>query len=424
MAAWYTPRRCVDAMRSSYSNTLPGAALPPAKGRRPWRGKSFRNVAYQVVAVALIVSAIAWLAIITAQHMRERGIHSGFDFIAQPANFSIGESVIAFDSSESLGKALLVGLSNTIRVSLPGIVLATLLGTIVGVGRQSANWLMRGVCKVYVDVFRNIPLLLQLFIWYFVLTNFLPSVDAAVRLLPDVYLSSNGLQFVIPVWSNGHYFTLAGLAVGLLAAWGWRRFAAARRNGGAVRSGAARVGDRCMPVLWPSLALIVLCTVLGWLAGGAPHDVDIPEKTVINMVGGGSVTPEYLTVLLGLVMYTAAYIAEVVRGGIRSVPQGQFEACHALGLSRRQGMRLVRMPQALRVIIPPLTNQYLSLIKNSSLAVAVGYPDLVSISNTTMNQTGRAVECIAIVMACYLTLSLLTSFAMNVYNRRAKAWSN
>jgi general L-amino acid transport system permease protein len=345
-------------MRPAALPTSAVATATAANRSLRWRSQSFRRLAYQVAAIVAIVAAIAWLVIITAQHMRVRGIHSGFDFMSRPAGFSIGESIVPFDSSESFAKAFLVGLSNTLRVSLPGIVLATLLGAIIGIGQQSSNWLMRTLCKAYVDLFRNIPLLLQLFIWYFMLTELLPSVDEAIRLFPDVYISKNGLQFAMPVWSGGHI------------------------------------------------------------------SLDVPEKTAINMIGGGSVTPEYLTMLIGLVVYTAAYIAEVVRAGIQSVSTGQHEACAALGLSRGHALRLVQFPQALRLIIPPLTNQYLNIAKNSSLAVAVGYPDLVSVSNTSLNQTGRAVECITIVMACYLTVSLLTSLAMNIYNRRSNAWSN
>lgn len=364
---------------------------------------------YQVIAVSLIVAAGAYLLSNTLDNMRARGIKSGFDFISQPAGFSIGESVIPFDSAESYGKAFLVGLSNTFRVAILGILMATLLGTLIGVGRLSRNFLVRTLSSAYVDLLRNVPLLLQLFIWYFVMTELLPSIEEALTPLPDVFFSKNGLQFPHPVWSPGHAFTVLGFAAGGVGCWGWARFARLRRE----------ATGRIVPVLLPSLFVLAAATALGWLIGGAPAGLDVPEKTEINVVGGGAVTPEFLTVLLGLTIYTAAYIAEVVRAGILSVPYGQHEASAALGLSRGQALRLVQLPQALRVIIPPMTNQYLNLTKNSSLAVAVGYPDLVSISNTSLNQTGRAIECIALVMACYLTLSLLTSAAMNAYNKRA-----
>jgi general L-amino acid transport system permease protein len=384
-------------------------SAPPKKVVFSWRSKAFRGVLYQVVAVLLIAAAGTYLFSNTLENMRARGIKSGFDFIAQPAGFSIGESVIPFDSAESYGKAFLVGLSNTFRVALLGIAMATVMGTLLGIGRLSRNFLVRTLSSAYVDLMRNVPLLLQLFIWYFVMTELLPPIETALQPLPDVFFSKNGLQFPHPTWSDAHVFTVVGFVASLVGCWAWSRFA--RRRFEAT--------GRPMPVLLPALVIVFGVTALGWLIGGAPAGMDVPEKTEINVVGGGAVTPEFLTVLIGLTVYTAAYIAEVVRAGIQSVPYGQHEASAALGLTRGQALRLIQLPQALRVIIPPMTNQYLNLTKNSSLAVAVGYPDLVSISNTSLNQTGRAIECIALVMACYLTLSLLTSAAMNAYNRRA-----
>jgi general L-amino acid transport system permease protein len=384
-------------------------AAPPKTRNWSWRSKAFRGLLYQVVVLALIVAAGAYLFSNTLENMRVRGIKSGFDFITQPAGFAIGESVVPFDSSESYGKAFLVGLSNTFRVAIVGIVLATVIGTLVGVGRLSRNLLVRSLSGAYVDLVRNVPLLLQLFMWYFVLTEMLPPIETALQPLPGVFFSKNGLQFPHPLWEPGHWATLAGFVVGLAGVWGWARWVRARRDA---------TGQAPMFVL-PALVIVVVATGVGWLIGGAPGGLDTPEKTEINVVGGGAVTPEFLTVLLGLTIYTASYIAEVVRAGIQSVAYGQHEASVSLGLSRFKELRLVQLPQALRVIIPPMTNQYLNLTKNSSLAVAVGYPDLVSISNTSLNQTGRAIECIAIVMACYLTLSLLTSALMNWYNRRA-----
>ena len=387
---------------------------PPAKPRRwSWRSQAFRGVVFQVLAVLVLLAAGAYLLSNTLANMRARGIHSGFDFISQPAGFAIGESLIPFDSAESYGKAYLVGLVNTLRVAVAGIVAATLLGTLIGIGRLSRNLLVRSLCGAYVEAVRNIPLLLQLFIWYFVLTELLPPVEAALQPLTGLlFFSKNGLQYPLPQWSDGHGATLMGLSLGLglLAAWLWRRYARQRFE----------ASGRALPVFWPGVGLALLCAAIGWLLGGAPSGLDVPERTEVSIVGGGAVTPEFLTVLFGLTVYTASYIAEVVRAGIQSVAYGQHEAAAALGLTRGHELRLVQLPQALRVIIPPLTSQYLNLTKNSSLAVAVGYPDLVSISVTSLNQTGRAIECIALVMACYLTLSLLTSALMNYYNRRAR----
>lgn len=383
---------------------------PPAKGRSwSWRSQAFRGFVYQVLALALLLGAAAYLLHNTFANMRLRGIQSGFSFILQPSGFAIGESLLAFDSSDSYLYAYVVGLSNTLRVALVGIVLATVLGTVVGIGRLSRNLLVRSLCSAYVETTRNVPLLLQLFIWYFVLTELLPPIETAMS-AGGFFFSKNGLQFPLPDWPEGYGLTLAGVALGVALALGWRRHARARRE----------ATGRPLAVWWPSLLLIVLGGVAGWIATGMPSQWDIPERTELNVVGGGSVTPEYLTVLVGLTIYTAGYIAEVVRAGIQSVPFGQHEAAAAIGLSRTQELRLVLLPQALRVIIPPITSQYLNLTKNSSLAVAVGYPDLVSISSTALNQTGRAIECIAMVMACYLTLSLLTSAFMNFYNARSR----
>jgi general L-amino acid transport system permease protein len=386
---------------------IPPRAAPPARRVWSWRSKALRSLVYQALALALVAGAGIYLFSNTLGNMRLRGIKSGFDFLLQPAGFSIGESLFPFDSSESYLRAFAVGLSNTLRVALVGIVLATMLGTLIGIGRLSRNFLVRALCSAYVELFRNVPLLLQLFIWYFILTETLPPIEEALRPIGDLYFSKNGLQFPVPVWSNAHVPGAVGVAIGGLAAWLWSRRARHHFEATGV----------AWPVLLPGVLLVIGAALLGWFIGGMPNAMDVPEKTELNVVGGGSVTPEYLTVLFGLTIYTASYIAEIVRGGIQSVPFGQHEASAALGLSRGQEIRLVQLPQALRVIIPPVTSQYLNLTKNSSLAVAVGYPDLVSIANTSLNQTGRAIECIAVVMACYLTLSLLTAALMNWYNR-------
>jgi len=384
-------------------------AAPPKQFRWSWRSAAFRGLVYQIVAVLLVIAAGWYLVHNTLLNMRVRGIQSGFDFLQQPAGFAISESLWEFDSAETYARAFLIGLSNTLRVAIVGIVLATFLGTLVGIGRLSRNFLVRSLCTAYVEAFRNVPLLLQLFIWYFILTEFLPPIDEALQPMPRVFFSKNGLQYPIPLWVMGHVWLAAGVLAGFVGSWFWAKFARKRHE----------ATGRAPPVFLPALAIIILGGFLGWLAGGAPSALDIPEKTDITVVGGGAVTPEFLTVLIGLTLYTASYIAEIVRGGIQAVAYGQHEAAAALGLNRMQEVRLILLPQALRVIIPPITSQYLNLTKNSSLAVAVGYPELVSISTTTLNQTGRAIEAISLVMLCYLTLSLLTAAIMNWYNRRA-----
>ena len=381
---------------------------PPKKNNWSWRSQAFRGLIYQIIAV-IVIAAVGWfLAHNTMVNMRVRGIQSGFDFLTQAAGFDIGESLYPFDSAQPYWQAFLVGVTNTLRVAVLGIILATILGTLLGVGRFSRNALVRGLCLSYVELFRNIPVLLQLLMWYVVLTEVLP-VSAEAWKFGSFFLSKGGLNYPIPVWSAGQLWAAIGLLIGMVAAWLYRRWAMRQFEAtGQVRS----------LVLVP-LGILLGCSLLGWALGGAPTELNYPVKGDFSIENGGALTPEFLAVLLGLTLYTASFIAEVVRGGIQSVPSGQGEAASALGLNRNQEMRLVMLPQALRVIIPPLTNQYLNLTKNSSLAVAIGYPDVVSIANTALNQTGRAVECISLVMLVYLTTSLGTSILMNWYNNRA-----
>lgn len=381
---------------------------PSASKNRTWRSQAFRGLIYQLVAVAVVVALVWFLAHNTLHNMAVRGIQSGFDFLSGPAGFDIGESLYAFDSAQPYWQAFLVGLSNTLRVAILGIVLTTLWGTLLGVGRFSRNALVRGLCYVYVEFFRNVPVLLQLLMWYLLLTEVLPATSDAWALGP-FFLSKGGLSFPVPVWASGQFWAMMGLLVGLALALWYRRWARQQFDAtGQLRS-----------LFWLPVAICLLSSLLGWALGGAQTAFDVPFKGEFSIENGGSLTPEFLSVWLGLSVYTAAFVAEVVRAGIQSVARGQGEAAAALGLSPSQTMRLVTLPQALRVIIPPMTNQFLNLTKNSSLAVAIGYPDVVSIANTALNQTGRAVECIAIVMLVYLCTSLSTSLLMNWYNNRA-----
>ena len=367
-----------------------------------------RGWVYQALALLAIGAAVAFLAYNTQENMRVRGIQSGFDFLHKAAGFDIGETMIAFDPSQSFGRALWVGVLNTLRVAVLGIVLATLLGMLMGIGRFAHNALVRGLCYGYVELFRNVPVLLQLLMWYLFFVDLLPPAQAAWNLGDLFFLSKGGFSMPAPVWAPGFAWMGLGALLGGVAGWAYRRWAQREFE---------RTGRDRNRWLVP-LAAVLLLAGAGWAAGGAPNEWSRPEQLTFMVDGGISATPEFLAVLVGLVMYTGAFIAEVVRGGIQSVSLGQHEAANALGLSRRKSMRLVILPQALRVIIPPLTNQYLNLTKNSSLAVAIGYPDLVSIANTTLNQTGRAVECIAIIMLVYLSTSLGTSALMNWYNNR------
>ncbi|WP_298924617.1 ABC transporter permease subunit [uncultured Ramlibacter sp.] len=379
------------------------------RGRFSWRSRRVRALAYQLLAVA-VIGFLGWLLVSsTLANMRLRGIQSGFDFLLQPAGFDIGEGWVPYDSVNPYWRAFLVGVVNTLRVAVIGCLLATLLGTLLGIGRFSRNALVRGICYGYVELFRNIPVLLQLLMWYLLFTEYLPPPDEAWRAGHALFLSKNGISFPALVWESGHWWALGGLAAGCIAAFAYARVARAAFE----RSG------KPWPVAAAAVLLVLGLSWGGWLAGGAPAQFHFPEAGELQVEGGSALSPEYMAVLLGLVLYTAAFIAEVVRAGIASVPRGQHEAAASIGLPRGRTMRLVVLPQALRLIIPPLTNQYLNLTKNSSLAVAVGYPDVVSIANTSLNQSGRAVECIAIIMLVYLTMSLSTSAGMNWFNRRA-----
>lgn len=374
-----------------------------------WRSQSSRGVLYQVLLLSLCIGSVWYLGHNTLANMAARGIQSGWGFIRDSAGFDIGESIIAYQPSDPFWKAFLVGVLNTLRVSLVGIVAATVLGTLLAVGRLSHNALVRGFCYGYVELFRNVPLLLQLLMWYLVLTESLPSLDEALSLDGLVWLSKNGLSFPIPEWHLGVATAGVGVLLGFVVVSVYRRVA--RRRFQATGQPAS--------VFWVPAVLVILCALVGWLVGGAPTKWSIPKIDGFVMDGGASASPEFLGLLLGLVLYTAAFIAEVVRSGLTSVSHGQVEAASSLGLSKTQAVRLVTLPQAMRVIIPPLTSQFLNLTKNSSLAVVIGYPDIVSIANTSLNTTGRAVECIAIIMAVYLTLSLATSGFMNWFNSRA-----
>jgi general L-amino acid transport system permease protein len=380
---------------------------PIKKTDYTWRSQIFRGKVYQLIMLLIVVFILISLSFNMNSNMKARGIQSGFDFMLQPTGFDIGESLMGFDSAQPYWVAFLVGLSNTLRVAILGILLTTILGTILGIGRFSRNIIVRAFCASYVSFFRNIPLLLQLFMWYILLTEFLPEANQPFQ-VSSLFLSKAGFSFPKPVWSIGYLMVLLGLLLGCVSSWWQRRRAFAYFDAtGQIKS----------TVLVPFL-YILLFTVFGWLLGGMPSKFDNPIMGVFSVENGGALTPEFLAVLLGLTVYTAAFVAEVVRSGIASVSIGQREAARALGLSPSQEIRLVILPQALRVIIPPMTNQYLNLTKNSSLAVAIGYPDIVSIANTSINQTGRAIESIAVIMVVYLATSLITAIFMNSYNNR------
>jgi general L-amino acid transport system permease protein len=373
----------------------------------PWNDPRIRGVVWQILFVGIVVALVAFLIHNTLVNLRRQNIASGFGFLDREAAFGIGESLIAYSPADTYARAFLVGLLNTLYVSALGIVLATVLGTFMGIARLSSNWLIRKLAQVYVETFRNIPLLLQLFFWWAMLRVSAPAPRQAWELLPGVLVSNRGFVFPVPTADPVHRWMLLALALGIAGAIGISRWSKRRQ---------ALTGAQ-FPSGWVGAALIVGLPLLVFLAAGMPLDLDWPELKGFNFVGGSAVSPEFAALLIGLTVYTGSFIAEIVRAGILAVSWGQSEAASALGLRPGQRMRLIVLPQALRVIVPPMTSEYLSLTKNSSLAVAIGYPDLVSIANTTMNQTGQAVEGIAMIMAVYLAISLLISLFMNVYNR-------
>ncbi|HEX5128088.1 MAG TPA: ABC transporter permease subunit [Rhodocyclaceae bacterium] len=380
-------------------------STPSVYGKHP---HSWRALLLQLGVLALVGLALWWLFGNTLANMRARGMHAGFDFLRDPAGFEISESLIDYDSGQAFWRAFLVGLINTLRVAALGIVFTTVLGTLIGIARLSRNFLLRMLATGYVETLRNVPLLLQLLMWYFILSDMLPASDTALMLAPGFFLSKSGLSFPLLVWPVGTKATLIGLLAGfaLMGLYVFHTRTSFRKTGWSNVH------------WWLAAGLSLMCMLIVFFFGGGSISFDVPVQSSFNVSGGAAVTPEFLAVLLALTTYTAAFVAEVIRAGIQSVPRGQIEAASALGLTRAQSLRHVILPLALRAIVPSMTNQYLNLTKNSSLAVAVGYPDLVSIANTSLNQTGRAFECIALIMAVYLTLSLLTALWMSRLNLR------
>ncbi len=367
-----------------------------------------RSLVFQVALLALLGLGVWWIVDNTIENLRRSNISTGFAFLSGRAGFDIATSLIDYSSDSSYGRALVVGFLNTLMVAIAGIIAATIIGFLVGIGRLSNNWLIRKIATVYVELFRNIPPLLVILFWYQGVLALLPSVRDSYALPLGSYLNNRGFYFPKFVWGEGAWLILAGLAVGIALSWFVARRARARQMA---------TGQQ-FPIFLTSLALIVGFPLLAFALSGFPLTMDLPQKGTFNLTGGFNVKPEFLSLFLALSFYTAAFIAEIVRAGIVGVSKGQTEAYSALGLRSGQGLRLVVIPQALRIIIPPLTSQYLNLTKNSSLAVAIGYPDLYAIGGTVLNQTGQAIEIVAIFMVVYLSLSLLTSLLMNWFNAK------
>lgn len=372
-----------------------------------WNNPTVRSVAYQVVLIGGVIAVGGYLVHNTLVNLDRQGIATGFGFLNREAAFEIGESPIAYAPSDTYGRAFLVGLLNTLIVAGIGIVLATIWGTVLGIARLSTNWLIRKFASVYVETVRNIPPLLQLIVWWDVLRVSAPGPREAWKPLPHVFISNRGVIFPVPVYSPVYIWMAGALVVGIVATILVARWAHHRQMATGVQFPTLKVGT----------GLILGLPLLVFLASGMPLTLNAPTLRGFNFVGGKVVSPEFVALLVGLVVYTAGFIAEIVRAGILGVSWGQSEAAMALGLPRSSVLRLVVLPQALRIIVPPITSQYLNLTKNSSLAVAIGFPDVTSIGNTTINQTGQAVEGIALIMSVYLAISLSISLFMNWYNR-------
>ncbi|WP_291663774.1 MULTISPECIES: amino acid ABC transporter permease [unclassified Bosea (in: a-proteobacteria)] len=390
-------------------SSIPTETVSPGKASLFYDPK-IRGYVYQIVLLA-VVGFLIWSAASNAiENLRAQKIASGFGFWNNAAGFDVNQKLIPFSASGSTyGQAFFVGLLNTLLVAAIGIVLATIIGFTVGVARLSGNWIIAKLAMIYVELIRNIPLLLQLFFWYNAVLKPLPDARNSIHLPGSIYLNNRGIILPSPQFAPGFEAVVIALLVGIAAAVAFVIWA---------RGQQAKTGKQ-YPNGWIALALVVGLPLIVFVATGRPLSFDYPQQGRFNLTGGVQIFPEFVALLVGLSTYTAAFIAEVVRAGILAVSRGQTEAAHALGLRSGPTLKLVVIPQAMRVIIPPLTSQYLNLVKNSSLAVAIGYPDLTQVfMGTVLNQTGQAVEMVSITMAVYLTISLVTSFAMNIYNKR------
>ncbi|MGH6906542.1 MAG: amino acid ABC transporter permease [Aestuariivirga sp.] len=375
-----------------------------------WNDPKIRSIAVQLVMVLVIGFFAYEIVNNTIINLNKRNIATGFEFLNKTAGFDLIQSLVAFSSESSYGQALIAGFLNTLLVAGIGIVLATMLGFLVGIMRLSKNWIVAKIATFYIETVRNVPLLLQMFVWYGVVLKSLPGPREAINIGDAVFLSNRGLNMPDTVYGDGAWAALAGLAVAIAGAMALRSWARQRQ----VATG------QPFPYILAGIGMVLALPVAGLLLAGWPVSFDYPVLGGFNFTGGSVIIPEFMALLVALTVYTGSFIAEIVRAGIQAVSHGQTEAARALGLRNAATTRLVVIPQALRVIIPPLASQYLNLTKNSSLAVAIGYPDLVATGGTVLNQTGQAVEIVMIWMIVYLTLSLTTSGFMNWFNARMR----
>lgn len=368
----------------------------------------FRGIFYQVLTLLIVLVVGWWIFDNTTENLARSGTASGYGFLRGRAGFDIGQSLIAYTSDSTYGRAIVVGFLNTMLVAILGIFTATVVGFIIGLGRLSRNWLIAKLCTLYVEIFRNIPVLLIIFFWYKGVLDSLPQVRDSIALPFNIFLNNRGLAFPNPIWGEGAWLIPVAFLVGVVATIVVARWARQRQ---------AATGKQ-FHTIWTGAGLIIGLPILAFLIMGAPLTFDSPIAGRFNMTGGARILPEFVALYVALSLYTASFIAEVIRAGIRGVAKGQSEAAFALGLQPSHTTRLVVVPQAMRIIIPPLTSQYLNLTKNSSLGVAIGFPELFSTTSTTLNQTGQAVEAISIMLTVYLAISIATSIFMNWFNAK------
>ena len=384
-------------------------AGPPPSTTKPWNDPAVRSIFFQAVLLIAVVSFGMYIFGNTAANLEKQGIATGFDFLGTTAGFGIITHLIDYSESSTYGRAFVVGLLNTLILAFFGIVMATIIGVFVGISRLSKNWLIAKLALVYIEIFRNIPLLLQIFFWYFAVLRALPSPKNSVNFADGIFINNRGIYLPSSILEDGFSLAIWALGIAIVAIFFMARWARKRQE---------QTGQQFHTV-YASLGLIIGLPLLAMIVTGFPLSWEIPVLKGFNFVGGTVVIPEFVALWLSLSIYTASFIAEIVRSGIQAVDHGQTEAANALGIKTGPTLRLVILPQALRVIIPPLSSQYLNLTKNSSLATAIAYPELVSVfTGTVLNQTGQAVEIISITMGVYLSISLAISMFMNWYNAK------
>ena len=385
------------------------SAGPPKITTKPWNDPKVRSIFFQAVLLILVVLSGMYIFGNTAENLERQGIATGFGFLGTTAGFGIITHLIDYNEASSYGRAFAVGLLNTMLVAFCGIIAATILGVIIGIARLSKNWMVSRMAMVYIEIFRNIPLLLQIFFWYFAVLRALPAPKNSVNFLDGVFINSRGIYMPSAIYGDGFSLVLWALGIAVVAVVVMTRWAHKRQD---------QTGQQFHTIYY-SIALLIGLPLLAFAVTDFPLSWDIPALKGFNFVGGTVIIPEFVALWLSLSIYTASFIAEIVRAGIQAVSHGQTEAAHALGVKAGPTLQLVILPQALRVIIPPLSSQFLNLTKNSSLATAIAYPELVSVfTGTVLNQTGQAVEIISVTMAVYLSISLGISALMNWYNAK------